>query len=384
MVCTKGRRFGATHGAAHACIEWALEGQKLLWGDTINSNIDRYFQRYFEPALRKSGISYSWNAQKKECRIIDGWIDFRSADRPENWEGFGYHKIFLNEAGIILKNDYLFTNAVLPMLIDFPESQLFAVGVPKGKKKKNGEKHKFYQLYERALSGDSNYKLYSFSSYDNPMLKKEDIEALEKEMKMMNPEMVKQEIYGEFVEGAAGLLWDMVIIERQRCQELPDLTRTVLAIDPATTSGKSSDDTGMMVVGKSVNNNAYVLEDATGKYTPEQWSRLAATLVRKHNCSAIVAETNQGGDMVESIIRQVDKNIRIKQVRAHKGKYLRAEPIFGLYERGKVWHHGFFPELENQMCTFNPDEQEKSPDRVDALVYGVQELIVNKREAVTL
>ena len=138
-VLTKGRRFGATHGAANACIEWALEGKKILWGDTVNSNIDRYFTRYFEPPLKAAGLSYDWSAQKKECRLLDGHIDFRSADRPENWEGFGYHYIFLNEAGIILKDPYLYTNAVLPMMLDFPDSRLIAAGVPKGKIGKDGQ-----------------------------------------------------------------------------------------------------------------------------------------------------------------------------------------------------------------------------------------------------
>ena len=127
-VVTKGRRFGATHGAAHAYIEWALEGRRLLWGDTINSNIDRYVQRYFEPAMKAHKVPYTWNSQKKEMRIGTGHIDFRSADRPENWEGFGYDVIFLNEAGIILKDPYLYTNAVLPMLMDYSDSQLIAAG----------------------------------------------------------------------------------------------------------------------------------------------------------------------------------------------------------------------------------------------------------------
>jgi hypothetical protein len=106
IIISKGRRFGATHGAAKAIIEWALDGDKILWGDTVNGNIDRYFSRYIKPELKK-GIPYTWSDRKKELVIGNGHIDFRSSDNPENWEGFGYKEIILNEAGIILKNDYL-------------------------------------------------------------------------------------------------------------------------------------------------------------------------------------------------------------------------------------------------------------------------------------
>lgn len=197
---TKGRRFGATKGGANAFIEFAIEGQKLLWGDTINSNIDRYFERYMRPELRRHGVPYRWSSQRKELGIFDGWIDFRSADKPYNWEGFGYDKIFLNEAGIILKNKSLYTETVLPMLLDNPNSQLIAAGVPKGKNLKTGEEHPFYQLYKRAIDKTPGHRQLSFSSYDNPLLGKADIKALEVEMSGMSPELVEQEIYGKFVD----------------------------------------------------------------------------------------------------------------------------------------------------------------------------------------
>lgn len=196
---TKGRRFGLTRGAAHAYIEWAVEGMPLLWVDTIAPNIDRYYERYIQPTLHKSGINYDWNVQKKILKIYDGYIDFKSADRPENIEGFGYMKIFANEAGIILKDDYLYTNALLPMLMDYPESQFIAGGVPKGKVKRDGSEHKFYTLFKQE---GLNHKNYSFSSYDNPLLTPEDIKALENEMAVMDEKMILQEIYGEFIDAS--------------------------------------------------------------------------------------------------------------------------------------------------------------------------------------
>ena len=197
---SKGRRFGATRGAAHACIEWCLEGQAILWGDTIAGNIKRYWDRYFIPALKASGIEGKLTGENVG-KIGSGYIDFRSADRPENWEGFGYKKIILNEAGIILANTYLYTNAVLPMMMDHPEAQLFALGVPKGKYLKTGKIHPFYQIHS---SKDAEHRSLEFSTYDNPYLSPEDVAKTEDEITAMDPKQVEQEIYGKFIDRVAG------------------------------------------------------------------------------------------------------------------------------------------------------------------------------------
>lgn len=199
VIVTKGRRFGATKGAAHAFIEYCIDGiSPLLWVDTINSNIDRYIERYFYPALKQlPSDKWSWHGQKKILKIYDSVIDFRSAETPESIEGFGYKKIFLNEAGIILEDDYLYTNAILPMLMDFSDSQLIAAGVPKGKEKKNGQKHKFFELFERAQSGIEGYKSLCYTSFDNPFLSIEDIQEIENEL---TEDEAEQEIYGKFID----------------------------------------------------------------------------------------------------------------------------------------------------------------------------------------
>lgn len=204
-----GRRLGKTQGAAHACIEWAVQGMPILWGDTINANIERYWDRYFDPALKDSGIEYHFNKQSKVARIGRGYIDFRSADNPSNWEGFGYRKIVLNEAGIILgdlegnKGPYLYAAAVLPMMIDHDESQLYALGVPKGKMLKSGEPHPFYTLWQR-VGVEPNYRgaQYATSEENNPLLTQASINELADEITAMSPEKVPQEIGGQFIDRA--------------------------------------------------------------------------------------------------------------------------------------------------------------------------------------
>jgi hypothetical protein len=202
-IVPKGRRVGGTKGAANACIDYSLQGEfQILWGDTILSNIDRYFERYFLPELKKNEVPYEYNKVDKKLKIGQSVIDFRSADRPENWEGFGYHYIILNEAGIILKNPYLYTNAVLPMLMDFKDSKLIAIGTPKGKYLKSGEKHPYFMLAENAMKGVNGYEYKRVTSYDSPFLTKDVVKILEEEIAAMSPKMVQQEIFGEFIDGS--------------------------------------------------------------------------------------------------------------------------------------------------------------------------------------
>lgn len=205
-ISPKGRRGGLTKGAANAFIEYGLaedfwflpKGEIFaLWGDTISANIDKYYERYFYPELKKLDQSlWKWKTQDRVLKIGRLTIDFRSADRPENWEGFGYHVIFLNEAGIILEDDYLFDNAVLPMLVDYPNAKLIAAGVPKGKRTKNGM-HKFYKLYLEALQDKQNYRILKFTGRNNPFISQEELELI---ASMMDTETKKQEIDGEFVD----------------------------------------------------------------------------------------------------------------------------------------------------------------------------------------
>lgn len=197
IIVRKGRRGGFTQGAAHSTVEYLLAGLSVLWGDTIHSNIDRYVDRYFMPILKQlPEFLWSWNIQKKELKINGVSCDFRSADKPENWEGFAYHKIILNEAGIILNNDYLYDNAILPMLMDFPDSQLIAGGVPKGKTNKKGNSHKFYKLWQKADAAEEGYLGLTYTAYDNPFMPKSEVDKLLNEL---DPFTAQQEIYAEFI-----------------------------------------------------------------------------------------------------------------------------------------------------------------------------------------
>ena len=180
---------------------------------------------------------------------------------------------------------------------------------------------------------------------------------------------------GKWLDDAEGLLWNRPILDRARITAKPELKRIVVAIDPAATSNMESDETGIIVAGKDSDGKGYILEDLSGKYSPNEWGKIAQQAAKNWNADCIVAEKNMGGDMVESVIKSTGTPTRIKLVTATKGKYVRAEPIYSLYEQHKIYHVGHFPLLESQMITFDPDKG-KSPDRVDALVWGMTELML--------
>ena len=194
----KGRRLGLTRGASIYFILMALDRkvETGLWGDTVAGNIDKYVERYFKPILKDLPRKlWKWDAQRRELKILNTTYDFRSADRPQNWEGFGYDLVFLNEAGIILRNSYLWDNAVSPMLLDNPDSIVIIGGTPKGKHYK-GEKHKFYELAEKARKNPL-WEVKNYSTFDNPLLDEEEIKEL---ISGLSPAVVEQEIYGKFID----------------------------------------------------------------------------------------------------------------------------------------------------------------------------------------
>ena len=200
------------------------------------------------------------------------------------------------------------------------------------------------------------------------------VQAAEK-TKRENPARYEHLFLGTWLDDADGMLWNRQIIAKTRISEAPNLSRIIVAIDPAVTANMNSDETGIIVVGKDSEGFGYVLEDLSGKYSPNHWAKVANDAAFRWNADCIVAEKNQGGDMVEAVLKSQGTNYRIKLVTATKGKYVRAEPVYSLYEQGQIYHVGSFPILESQMVTFDPDKG-KSPDRVDALVWGLTELMV--------
>ena len=187
----------------------------------------------------------------------------------------------------------------------------------------------------------------------------------------------RQELYAEIIEDFDGALWSPDMIEGTRINEDRELQQIIVAIDPAVTANADSDETGIIVCGRDYNGEFYVLEDLSGRFTADKWARIAIKAFYEWEADRIVAEVNNGGDLVERLIRNIDHQVPYRAVRATRGKILRAEPIAALYEQRRVHHVGAFPELEQQMCSYT-GETNTSPDRLDALVWCLTELSRSK------
>lgn len=198
----------------------------------------------------------------------------------------------------------------------------------------------------------------------------------------------RQELNAEILDDLPGALWSRDAIDNLRVKTAPDMQRIVVAVDPSGTKGESDDgdEIGIVVAGKGIDGRGYVLADQTCKLSPDGWGRRAVAAYHgqwsetpdRFKADRIVAERNFGGAMVEHVIKTIDRSVAYKEVTASRGKVARAEPVAALYEQGKVSHVGSFPELEDQMCQIDASGYigEGSPDRADALVWALTELLL--------
>src|ERR1700720_1187208 len=186
----------------------------------------------------------------------------------------------------------------------------------------------------------------------------------------------RQELNAEVLEDIEGALWNMTMIDATRLPKIakPWFKRIVVAVDPAATAGEDSDETGIVVAAIGDDNRGYIIDDLSGKFSPQEWAAKAIAAYHSHQADRIVIEVNMGGDMAEQTLRTVDRNVPITRVHAKRGKLTRAEPIASLYEQGRVSHIGAFETLEDQLCAFAPGCSD-SPDRLDALVYALSDLM---------
>jgi phage terminase large subunit-like protein len=192
----------------------------------------------------------------------------------------------------------------------------------------------------------------------------------------------RQELEGDIIEDRPDALWTRDVIEANRVCAAPPLMRIVVAVDPPASSSKRADACGIVAVGVAESGVSYVLEDATASgLKPPDWAAKAVALYRRLEADALVVETNQGGDMATGVIREVDPSVPVVGVRATRGKYLRAEPVSVLYAQNRVRHVGALPELEDELCDFGPGglTSGRSPDRMDALVWALTELMLRER-----
>lgn len=236
----------------------------------------------------------------------------------------------------------------------------------------------------RTLIGDPRVIVTRGTTYENrPNLAPQFLDQIIR--RYQGTRLGRQEIDAEILDDIPGGLWNRGLIEAARARSAPLMIRIVVAIDPAATSSETADETGIIVAGRDGMGHGWVLGDLSGRYRPAEWAKTAIAAYRAHRADRIVAEVNNGGEMVEATLRVIDPNLPVTAVRASRGKISRAEPVAALYEQGKIHHLGAFPQLEDQMCNLfgaahrdaDASAVRSSPDRVDALVWAFTDLLVS-------
>jgi predicted phage terminase large subunit-like protein len=194
------------------------------------------------------------------------------------------------------------------------------------------------------------------------------------ESKYSGTRLGRQELYAEVLEDTQGALWSLAMLDQHRVKEAPELVRVVVGVDPSVTASGSSDETGIVVVGKARDGQLYVLGDHSGRMSVDAWARKVVEVFEHYSADVVVGEVNQGGDLVQRSLKQAATNLPFRAVRATRGKLKRAEPVAMVYEQGRAHHVGCFNALEDQLVSYTPTSK-TSPDRLDALVWACSELL---------
>lgn len=415
IVIPKGRRFGATNGAANFCIENLIEGiSPILWIDTIQANLDKYFSRYFYPHLRKIKTEYwRYRTQYHDLRLLNGQLDMRSAEKPQNIEGFAYKIIIINEAGIVLKGQKgrdLWFNTVRPMALDY-KARVYFLGTPKGKKAKKDEAPAKTSLYyELALKGgledpehnillrepseqsekvigrrledindetdaaveesqriykkESDWKTIEVSSYDNPLLDPEEIKEMEDDV----PRVTRaQEIFGKFIDiGEEEIFHEAWFPVKY---ELPPdhlWIRKIISLDTAFKKGAENDDSaGVCILETHV--GYFWIDTFWEKLEFPELVKRAKEFYLKHDPDVCLIEDKASGTpLIQTFKREV--NFPVKAINPITDKINRAVAVTPYFETGKVFllFGSWNDTARDQLCDFNA-KLDTPDDIVDAI-----------------
>jgi len=290
-----------------------------------------------------------------------GTVQVRSADDPQSLRGDGLDGVITDECAYTRREAW--EEALRPALSDRRGWALF-ISTPHGV-------NFFRELWLRGQDAAfPDWQSWSFKTSDNPFIDKAEIEAARL---TMSSRVFRQEYEADFLSDNPGALWRRQWIDDARVLEAPQLARVVVAVDPSATSG--GDECGIIGAGVATQaklKHLYALEDASLQGSPDAWARAAVTLYHKLKADAIIAESNQGGEMVTTTIHAVDRSVPVKLVHASRGKAVRAEPISAIYEQGRGHHVGTFALLEDELCQWQ--QGDASPNRLDALVWAATEL----------
>lgn len=378
-VIRAGRRSGKTVGAADLAVRYFVKKCRVLYATPTADQVERFWfevKRALDEPI-KAGVLYK--NETEHIIEVPGTLQrirAKTAWNADTLRGDYADLLILDEYQLMNEDAWELVGA--PMLLDnngdavfiYTPPSLRSASISKARDPRHAAK-----LYQRAAQDTSGrWAAFHFTSLDNPTISRDALTDITKDMSRLAYE---QEILAEDKEDAPGALWKRALIESTRVTVAPTLRRIVVGVDPTVSSTGANDEAGIIVDGTARLgrvNHLYILEDDSLHGSPREWGQAAVNAYHNWQANCIVAESNQGGQMVADTIHTIDPDIPVKLVHASRGKATRAEPISAIHEQQREHHVGNFNRLEDELCTWTPGD--KSPNRLDAHVWAATELML--------
>jgi len=359
VVASCGRRSGKTFGAVQSIIDQCLDkkDQNILWVDLQYNQLLGYVDIYWKPILKRLHPTlWRWKVSQREIHILSNTISLRSVDRPDLLVGRGYNTVILNEAGIALHEDRtLWTQIILPMMLDYPDSRAFLIGTPRGLVDRAGLQSLYYDMYLKGLAMDPQYECYKYSTYDNPYLSQQGIRDLETEIP---PSLRAQELYGEFVDASETQIfkpewWDIV----DKLPEFNQIYRKFLSIDTAFSTKDSAAESACTAWIKTHGGQFFCLDLWHGKVAYPDLVRQVKRLIDHHNPDNVIIENKASGQSLIQSLKNDIANLPITPWEpGSKDKVSRAAAVTNYLEAGRVHlYRGFWNQDLINQCTIFPN-----------------------------
>ena len=374
-VIRAGRRGGKTVGVSIYAVQRFLAGKRILYAAPTQEQVDRFWVQVTR-ALQEpidAGVFYK-NETKHVIELpnTEQRIRAKTAWNADSLRGDYADELIMDEFQLIAEDAWNTVGA--PMLADNNGNAIFIYTPPSLHSRsvsKASDPQNAAKMFKRAAADTSGrWAAFNFTSYDNPYISKEALDDLAQDMTSV---AYRMEIMAEDLNEAPGALWKRSDIDAARVLQAPAFDRVVVGVDPSATAG--GDEAGIITAGRT-GDDYYTIADDSIQGSPQTWARAAVTAYHRHKADVLVAEDNNGGEMVEAVIKQVDATVNVKRVHASRGKATRAEPIAAISEQGRDHHVGAFAALEDELCLWMPGDA--SPNRLDAKVWALTELLASR------
>ena len=378
-----GRRGAKTTTIARIAVDAFLKSRRVLYATPTSDQITRFWSEVVRALAEPitAGV-FKKNESLHTIEVLgsDQRIRAKTAWNADTLRGDYCDLLILDEWQLMNEDTWNVVGA--PMLVDNNGDAIFVYTPPslhsRSTTKATDPRHaaKMFKRYQT----DPRWGCFHWTSQDNPFISEEGLTEIAQDMTAL---AYRQEIMAEDLDEIPGALWKRETLDRNRVTVVPELSRVVIGVDPpggATECGIVAAGIGPCKCKGHEERHGFVLADNSLKAGPEVWSSRVISTYDDWNADRVCGESNFGGDMVESTIRTASKTVSYKNVHASRGKIVRAEPVAALYEQGKIHHVGTFPELEDEMCSYVPGLSAKSPNRMDAKVWAITELLLKNRE----